>query len=182
MAIRALLAVIAVVGCCGSAAGQDVFRDYFANAPRCYGPADPWTTGAVYGKHIGHSGHFYNCDHQEEKRWSPYISWQCQKPVCRRSHPILSDIRQQICEVRQRIRWGKGCDIPCYDPLWQANVMPQAMQGVAPEFETAEPAPPLEPDFFFPVGGLFRMGRDGGPWAAPVRTASQPGTDSSAVR
>lgn len=101
-----------------TAFAQNWYRDYVTDVPRPYSPDDPWTRGAVYRAQVGHSGLFFNCDHEEAKRYSPYIEWQMLTPGCRQSWPLINDMRQQCCEVRQRIRWGKGCDVPHYEVPW----------------------------------------------------------------
>ena len=41
-----------------------------------YEPQDPWQRTRFWLRQTGHLGLFYNCDCQEEKRFSPYICWQ----------------------------------------------------------------------------------------------------------
>ncbi len=110
-----IAAILLVSGWCQMAAAQNVIKDYSCNAPRQFAPETPWEVGKVLKIHIGHGGRFYNCDCQENKRHSPYIYWQCQSPMCtKQRHPVLCDIKQQWHEVKQRVRWGKGCDTPHY--------------------------------------------------------------------
>ncbi len=97
---------------------QNVFKDYVINSPRQFAPMDPWTTGRVFRTHMGHGGIFYNCDGQEDKRCSPYIYWQGQSNCDPDTNSWYADWNQQIDEVKQRIRWGKGCDVPHYDVPW----------------------------------------------------------------
>lgn len=97
---------------------QNVVKDYVVNSPRQFAPMDPWTTGRVFRTHMGHGGLFYNCDGQEDKRWSPYIFWESQSNCDNDTNAWYGDWKQQINEVKQRIRWGKGCDVPGYDVPW----------------------------------------------------------------
>ncbi len=87
---------------------QNVHLDYFVNQPHQYSPDDPWCTGVAFRNHMGHGGLFYNCDHQEDKRFSPYIYWRTQRQDCHPKFPILSCINQQIGEVRRRVCWGRS--------------------------------------------------------------------------
>ena len=85
---------------------RDFFRDYCKLVPRAYSPDDPWTMGKILRTEVGHGGFFYNCDSEECKRNSPYINWHHQNTdpfVCR---PILTDIEQQLAEVKRRVAWG----------------------------------------------------------------------------
>jgi hypothetical protein len=85
--------------------GQNLFEVHVRNAPRVYGPRDPWEVGPVMRHSAGWSGLFYNCDCEEHKRLSPYIRWEQQPVVCC-PHGHCWDIHQQIDEVKQRIRTG----------------------------------------------------------------------------
>ena len=91
--------------------GQNLRQDYLRNAPRQYGPRDPWEVGVVLRNQAGWGGAFYNCDCEEHKRMSPYIHWEQQPTVCC-PHGHCSDIKQQINEVKQRVRTGscKQCE------------------------------------------------------------------------
>ncbi len=104
------LALLLSVMITSAASAQNFFRDFVVNNPRSYGPDDPWTTGKIFYNRIGHGGLFYNCDGEECKRHSPYIEWNRQSTRCHRKAPVASTIVQQLCEVRQRIRWGACCD------------------------------------------------------------------------
>jgi hypothetical protein len=68
--------------------------------------------GAIYRETTGHNGRFYNCDGEENKRCSPYIDWSTN---CHREWlPTWgSVIRQDICEVKQRVRSGSCRDGHC---------------------------------------------------------------------
>lgn len=113
---------------------QNVVQDYIRNAPRQYSPDDPWSTGRVYRNHTGHGGLFYNCDCEEEKRYSPYIYWQsehCQQPETLKAK--LCDIQWQLNEVRQRIRWGACLDKPHY----HVPYLPSERFGPAPTMAEA---------------------------------------------
>jgi len=88
---------------------QNVVRDYVLDPPTSYTPADPWVRGHVFRSQTGHAGFFYNCDHEEDKRFSPYIDWGCWRG---RTLPYQSPcecIREQLNEVRCRIERGAGC-------------------------------------------------------------------------
>lgn len=84
------------------------FRADYKSGPVHYQPDDPWVRGKIFQVHTGHGGFFYNCDHQEDKRFSPYINWNRQPKWCYPRRPILCDIRRQKWEVKRRICWGKG--------------------------------------------------------------------------
>ncbi len=86
---------------------QNVQLDYLSG-PIQYQPDDPWVRGRIFQLHTGRAGWFYNCDHQEDKRFSPYINWNQQPSHCYPACPIRADIQQQICKVKRRISWGQG--------------------------------------------------------------------------
>lgn len=113
----AVMVALAATLVSGQLTAQNVIADYVCNAPRQFCPDDPWTTGLVFRTQIGYAGCYFNCDCEEQKRYSPYIYWQCQTP-CMNSCPLLRNVRQQFCDVKQRIRWGKGCDVPHYHVPW----------------------------------------------------------------
>lgn len=50
-------------------------HDYLVNPTGVYSPDDPWTRSRIWRRHTGHFGKFYNCDCEEQKRYSPYICW-----------------------------------------------------------------------------------------------------------
>ena len=50
-------------------------HDYFQNPTGQYSLDDPWTRSRIWRRHTGHWGKFYNCDGEEQKRYSPYICW-----------------------------------------------------------------------------------------------------------
>lgn len=85
----------------------DFVRDYFKLVPRAYSPDDPWTMGHVLRKEVGFGGFFFNCDGEQNKRYSPYIRWNCQIVDCPK-RLIHDPLIQQLHEIRQRVRWG-GC-------------------------------------------------------------------------
>ena len=91
--------------------GQNLRQDYLRNVPRQFGPRDPWDVGIVLRNQAGWGGAFYNCDCEEHKRMSPYIHWEQQPTVCC-PHGHCWDIKQQINEVKQRVRTGscKQCE------------------------------------------------------------------------
>lgn len=86
-------------------AGQNLVADYWRNVPRQYGPRDPWDVGLVLRHQAGWGGHFFNCDCEENKRFSPYIHWEQRPTVCC-PHGHCWDVKQQLNEVHQRIRTG----------------------------------------------------------------------------
>ncbi len=98
--------------------GQNLRLDYGRNAPPSFSPSDPWDRGAVFRNQIGHGGLFYNCDGEEDKRHSPYLNWCGPTPDRPCIENLLSDWHCQIREVKQRVRWGRGCDVPFYDVPW----------------------------------------------------------------
>lgn len=79
-----------------------------------YKPSDPWTRGKLYNIQTGNSGLFFNCDGEQAKRYSPYIYW---KPITEKALPtrkgIWHSIKQDIAEVKQRVRDGSCCDLGC---------------------------------------------------------------------
>ena len=93
----------------------DFFRDYFKLVPRAYSPDDPWTMGHILRTEVGHGGCFYNCDGEEQKRYSPYIRWNCQNVDCPK-RLIQDPLLHQLHEIKQRVRWGAcaGCGDECY--------------------------------------------------------------------
>ncbi len=93
--------------CPGWLAAQNVYLDYVKNQPHTYTPNDPWHVGEVFRNHMGHGGLFYNCDHQEDKRFSPFIYWQTRQTICLKPWPVVSCLSQQLAEVRQRVDWGR---------------------------------------------------------------------------
>ena len=50
-------------------------NDYFLNPTGQYSPDDPWIRSRIWRRQTGHWGKFYNCDCEEQKRYSPYICW-----------------------------------------------------------------------------------------------------------
>ncbi len=83
-----------------------------------YNPDSPWSHGKVFKEWIGHGGWFYNCDCEEDKRFSPHINW---KSVthCENRRGGFSVLRSDIQEVQTRIRAGK-----CQDVCWPVNPCP----------------------------------------------------------
>jgi hypothetical protein len=109
-------ALILVLATCASAtnafgqliAGQ-VRADY--RQPTCYGPSDPNFRSRLFLEQTGHSGRYYNCDGEEDKRFSPYIYW---TSVDNTEHVRTwwNVLKCDIREVRQRVQWGNcsGCE------------------------------------------------------------------------
>jgi hypothetical protein len=88
--------------------------DYFSG-PIQYSPDDPWVRSKIFQAHTGHAGHFYNCDDEECKRYSPYIKWTTNcEPQWPQHLGIIRCIRMDIDKIRQRINRGScGCDDCC---------------------------------------------------------------------
>ncbi len=100
-----LLGVLIFGGHALPAAAQHVWRDYHVNVPRQYAPTDPWKVGVVMRQQMGHGGMWYNCDCEEQKRFSPYIDWNRQACVTCCNGP-LAQFHQQVDEIKQRVRTG----------------------------------------------------------------------------
>jgi len=94
------------------AAAQNFYRDYAR--PADYQPDDPWVKGRVFQAQTGHAGWFYNCDRQEDKRFSPYIHWGHQPTFCTPREFGWWNICKQIHEVKRRIVQKRG-----QEPNWQ---------------------------------------------------------------
>jgi hypothetical protein len=82
--------------------------DYHSGSVQ-YSPDDPWTRSKVFQAHTGHSGFFYNCDNEECKRYSPYISWEqnCQ-PLWPERIRLFESLRTDLDKIRWRVNAG-GC-------------------------------------------------------------------------
>lgn len=90
-------------------------RDY--QQPMTYSPADPFSKGWVYRLQTGQAGKYFNCDGEEQKRYSPYIYWQT---VCNHTHPVpyCRVLLRDIHEVQERVRAGAcrgGQNCQCAD-------------------------------------------------------------------
>lgn len=100
-----LVALLLVVGIGQLAEAQltQIRRDY--RQPMTYSPDDPFTKGLVYRLQTGQAGKYFNCDCEEEKRYSPYIYWQT---VCNHTHPkpYCTVLLRDIHEVKERVRAG----------------------------------------------------------------------------
>lgn len=100
-----LLALLLVVGIGQLAEAQltQIGRDY--RQPMTYSPDDPFTKGWIYRLQTGQAGKYFNCDCEEEKRYSPYIYWQT---VCNHTHPkpYCTVLLRDIHEVKERVRAG----------------------------------------------------------------------------
>jgi len=87
-------------------------RDYKTDRVFNYQPTDPSFRGKLFNIQTKHYGKFYNCDGEEAKRNSPYICW---KPHTDKDFPphvrMIDCIRQDLSEVRQRVKDGAGA---CY--------------------------------------------------------------------
>lgn len=101
----ALVALLLVVGLNQVAEAQltQIRRDY--RQPMTYSPADPFSKGLVYRLQTGQAGKYFNCDGEEEKRYSPYIYW---TTVCNHTHPktYCSVLLRDLHEVKERVRAG----------------------------------------------------------------------------
>ncbi|MGI9496543.1 MAG: hypothetical protein ACR2NK_10850 [Mariniblastus sp.] len=95
-------------------AQQVVYKNENCAPTDFYKPSDPWTRGKLYNIQTGNSGLFFNCDGEQAKRYSPYICW---KPITEKALPtrkgIWNSIKQDIAEVKQRVRDGSCCDLGC---------------------------------------------------------------------
>ena len=118
---------------------RNAIRDYSGERIFNYQPSDPQYRGKAFNIHTKHYGRFYNCDHQEDKRHSPYICW---KPHYENDFPprvgfcqrLLSDIE----EVKQRIRDGAaGCDSSCCCKRCKSNGSHHACLPDASEYSTS---------------------------------------------
>ncbi|MFM7118611.1 MAG: hypothetical protein ACKO0N_18445 [Planctomycetota bacterium] len=100
-----LVALLLVVGIGQLAEAQltQIGRDY--RQPMTYSPDDPFTKGLVYRLQTGQAGKYFNCDCEEEKRYSPYIYWQT---VCNHTHPkpYCTVLLRDLHEVKERVRAG----------------------------------------------------------------------------
>ena len=80
-------------------------HDYFKNPTGKYSPDDPWTRSRIWWRHTGHFGKFYNCDCEEQKRYSPYICWKnADCPWV--GEGLLYQWRRDRSRIRQRIADG----------------------------------------------------------------------------
>jgi hypothetical protein len=100
-----LVALLMVVGIVQLSEAQltQIGRDY--RQPMTYSPDDPFTKGLVYRLQTGQAGKYFNCDCEEQKRYSPYIYWQT---VCNHTYPkpYCTVLLRDIHEVKERVRAG----------------------------------------------------------------------------
>lgn len=115
---------------CSELNAQSLKYDYAG--PVQYSPDDPWVRGKIFQIHTNHAGWFYNCDHQEDKRYSPYINWNRQPCYTKPKDHWKWDIHNQISEVKRRICWGKG---DCGHKTDRLPPDPSNAQPVVEEFE-----------------------------------------------
>ncbi|MEZ6095053.1 MAG: hypothetical protein R3C03_12625 [Pirellulaceae bacterium] len=115
MVQKTMLILVAafVIGWAAESQAQILFQqtrsDY--QQPTTYGPEDPNFRSRLFREHTGHSGWFYNCDGEEDKRFSPYIQWQTvDNSECVR--PWGQVIRCDLKEVFSRVRAGACCGGP----------------------------------------------------------------------
>lgn len=87
-------------------------NDYRDDRVFRYQPEDPWTRSKLFKTHMGHGGRFYNCDGEEQKRYSPYICWKLhfENDLPPRQR-FLDCLGCEIAEIKQRIMDGAGA---CY--------------------------------------------------------------------
>ena len=72
-------------------------------------PDDPWTQGRLWLRQTGHFGKFYNCDCEEEKRFSPYICWkESASPKLFSGHRWLEQVKCDLRDIKQRIIDGSA--------------------------------------------------------------------------
>ena len=97
------LLLVVVTGQLAEAQLTQIRRDY--RQPMTYSPDDPFTKGLVYRLQTGQAGKYFNCDCEEEKRYSPYIYWQT---VCNHTHPkpYCTVLLRDLHEVKERVRAG----------------------------------------------------------------------------
>lgn len=95
-------------------AQQVIYQNENCAPTEFYKPSDPWTRGKLFNIQTGNTGLFFNCDGEQAKRYSPYICW---KPITEKALPtrtgIWNSIKQDIAEVKQRVRDGSCCDLGC---------------------------------------------------------------------
>ena len=101
-----VLSAISTVAARGQLILGQVREDY--RQPMSYSPSDPFFRSSIFRAHTGHSGRYYNCDGEEEKRYSPYIQW---ATVCNGEHirPWGEVLRCDIQEVKRRVQSGACC-------------------------------------------------------------------------
>lgn len=87
-----------------------------------YAPDSPWSHGKVFQRWIGHGGVGYNCDREECKRNSPYITWKSVSR-CETKRVGWSVLQHDIEEVKARVRAGQ-----CQQPCWPRQLCPDCNQ------------------------------------------------------
>jgi hypothetical protein len=82
-------------------------NDYAGDRPLQYAANDPWTRSQIFKRHTKHAGFAYNCDGEECKRNSPYITYTT-KPLTNLAAGTNWWQRtfQAVAEVKQRIADG----------------------------------------------------------------------------
>lgn len=70
-------------------------REDFGNNVLRYAPDDPSFRSRLFNLQTGHSGAFYNCDGEEDKRNSPYICWK------------NTSGDRVYCEARELLNWKR---------------------------------------------------------------------------
>jgi hypothetical protein len=150
-----LLAIVSVTAAFrGPLCAQTFWQEYQPGSRHAYDPMDPWQRSIVFRNHIGHGGLFYNCDHEEDKRFSPYIDWGWWSPRPT-GESCWECIRQQCREVHWRIRAGATCCWPrpkrmgpnvtvesCAPPHAPSEMPAGQIEqaGAQPALEAADPA------------------------------------------
>ncbi len=111
-----------------------------------YAPESPWSNGYLFQNWIGHGGKFYNCDCEEEKRFSPYIHW---KTVTHCETPRVgwNILKHDIDEVRARVRTGK-----CLPACWPRVCCPDCQ--IDDGCRTCQTAAEHRPDNFRNESGV----------------------------
>jgi hypothetical protein len=85
---------------------RKITRDYNRSAPKTYAPDDPWTSSLLYRYQAGFAGKYFNCDGEEEKRYSPYICWKTATQTDTWKNRTCALLSWELREVRQRIEEG----------------------------------------------------------------------------
>gem|GEM_PF-5757339 len=140
LAVLMVATSIPATGMCQQSPGLSITTSQTDN----YNPDTPWSNGKVFKMWIGHGGKFYNCDCEEDKRFSPYIQW---KSVthCEKFRGPVSAFYPDIQEVKARVRAGK-----CLEPCWPKNQCPECCDNGSGSCSTCDlpgtrPLPGFQP-------------------------------------
>lgn len=148
---------IVVTGIPSVAYSQELTKirdDYFLNPTRQNQPCDPWTRSVIWQIHTGHRGLFYNCDREEQKRFSPYICWKNGEwpwtgETCRNSlRRDISGIKQRIIDGSCDCQGAHRCDRnpPCNCQNCSAKAAGRDRTSDAPELLVADSNADRNPD------------------------------------